>query len=99
MKQIRGKKIDTYYNISYNMQSCNTCTSNPKNKIYNYQTFNTPKNDNTDNMLIEGLDDATKVNMVTTNYKSFNELYADYLKCSTPSHLKMYQPLNLQKTI
>lgn len=87
MKQMIGKNIDTYYNIRYNMQSCNTCSSNPKNKIYNYQTFNTPKNDNTDNMLIEGLDNATKVDIVSSNYKTFNELYADYLKCSTPNNV------------
>ena len=44
MRQMIGKKIDAYYNIRYNMQNCNTCSSNPKNKIYNYNTFDSIHN-------------------------------------------------------
>jgi vacuolar-type H+-ATPase subunit I/STV1 len=71
------------------MQNCNTCPSNPKNKIYNYHTFNAPtlnKTDKPDNILIEGLDNATKVDMVTSNYSAFNQLYTEYLKCSIPNN-------------
>jgi hypothetical protein len=38
-------------------------------------------------MLIEGLDNASKIDMVTSNYTSFNQLYAEYLKCSTSNNV------------
>jgi hypothetical protein len=89
MRQMIGKKIGTYYNIRYNMQNCNTCSSNPKNKIYNYHTFDTINNiKEPDNMIIEGLStNSDNVNAVTSNLKSFNGLYADYLKCSAPNNI------------
>ena len=84
-----GKKIGTYYNIRYNMQNCNTCSSNPKNKIYNYHTFDQTHNTKPqDDMIIEGLRTNTaKVNSVSSNLQTFNGLYADYLKCSAPNNI------------
>ena len=84
-----GKKIGTYYNIRYNMQNCNTCSSNPKNKIYNYHTFDQTHNTKPqDDMIIEGLSTNTaKVNSVSSNLQTFNGLYADYLKCSAPNNI------------
>lgn len=84
-----GKKIDTYYNIRYNMQNNNTCSSNPKNKIYNYHTFDQTHNTKPqDDMIIEGLSTNTaKVNSVSSNLQTFNGLYADYLKCSAPNNI------------
>jgi hypothetical protein len=89
MRQMIGKKIDAYYNIRYNMQNCNTCSSNPKNKIYNYHTFGTINNKTeTDDMIIEGLSTNTaNVESVSSNLQSFNGLYADYLKCSAPNNI------------
>ena len=83
-----GKKIDAYYNIRYNMQNCNTCSSNPKNKIYNYHTFDTKHNTKQyDDMIIEGLDNKEKIDIVSSNYQTFNGVYADYLKCSAPNNI------------
>jgi hypothetical protein len=89
MRQTIGKKIDTYYNIRYNMQNCNTCSSNPKNKIYNYHTFDSTHNTKQqDDMIIEGLSTNTaKVKSVSSNLQTFNGLYADYLKCSAPNNI------------
>lgn len=71
------------------MQSCNTCSSNPKNKIYNYHTFDTIHNKTEiDDMIIEGLStNSDKVNSVSSNLQTFNGLYADYLKCSAPNNI------------
>lgn len=88
MRQMIGKKIDAYYNIRYNMQNCNTCSSNPKNKIYNYHTFDTKHNTKQyDDMIIEGLDNKEKIDIVSSNYQTFNGVYADYLKCSAPNNI------------
>ena len=71
-----GKKIDTYYNIRYNMQN---------NNYHTYETNNNKKGK--DNMIIEGLDNKEKIDIVSSNYKSFNGVYADYLKCSAPNNI------------
>ena len=71
------------------MQNCNTCSSNPKNKIYNYHTFDSIHNiKQHDDMIIEGLNTNTvKVNAVSSNLQTFNGVYADYLKCSAPNNI------------
>ena len=70
-----GKKIDTYYNIRYNMQN------------NNYHTYDKNNKKSKDNMIIEGLDNKEKIDIVSSNYKSFNGVYADYLKCSAPNNI------------
>ena len=76
MRQMIGKKIDTYYNIRYNMQN---------NNYHTYDKNNNKKSK--DNMIIEGLDNKEKIDIVSSNYKSFNGVYADYLKCSAPNNI------------
>jgi hypothetical protein len=76
MRQMIGKKIDTYYNIRYNMQN---------NNYHTYDKNNNKKSK--DNIIIEGLDNKEKIDIVSSNYKSFNGVYADYLKCSAPNNI------------
>jgi len=68
------------------MENCNTCPSNPKNKVYNYQVFNnTDPHDTTnkDDIIIEGNENATKY--AVDEVASFNKTYLDYLLCSEPN--------------
>ena len=71
------------------MQQCNTCSSNPNNKTYNYHMFEPdeyvkptrPSN----GIIIEGLDAVIQTSMVTDSTTEFNDSYAKYLECSVPN--------------
>ena len=70
------------------MQQCNLCSSNPKNKIFNYHVFdrneltlNTNPN-NTPGVLIEGLDVLDKAEKGTETVTEFDNVYANYVSCN-----------------
>lgn len=68
------------------MQQCNICSSNPKNKIYNYQMFEPDeyvksKRPST-GFIIEGLDTISQINVVTDSATSLNSSSAKHIECS-----------------
>ena len=72
------------------MQQCNICSSNPKNKIYNYQMFEQHKDQpnkkytSIPGVLIEGLE-VGSIDAANRDITEFNNVYATYIKCSIPN--------------
>lgn len=71
------------------MQQCNTCSSNPNNKTYNYHMFEPDEyakpTRHAKGIIIEGLDAVIQTSVVTGSTTEFNGSYAKYLECSVPN--------------
>lgn len=71
------------------MQQCNTCSSNPNNKTYNYHMFEPDEYvkpaRRSAKFIIEGLDTVSQTSAVTNSTAAFNDSYAKYLECSIPN--------------
>lgn len=68
------------------MQQCNICSSNPKNKIYNYQMFEPDEyvksTRPSTRFIIEGLDSIAQTSIVSDSATNLNSSNAKHIECS-----------------
>ena len=83
------------------MQQCNICSSNPKNKIYNYQMFEPGEYVKSirpsTGFIIEGLDTVTQTSAVTVSATNLNNSRAKHIECSLANQ-SLCDDLNKQYT-
>ena len=68
------------------MNNCSSCMSNPKNKIYYYQTFESRDKNKThgEDLIIEGIENQNvpAMEQVSKETDEFKRKYASYVECS-----------------
>lgn len=81
------------------MQQCNICSSNPTNKLYNYQMFKPDEYVKSarpsSGFIIEGLDTITQSSVVTDSVTDLNSSRAKHIECSLANKL-LCDDLNTQ---
>ena len=78
------------------MQQCNICSSNPKNKLYNYQMFEPDelvKPTHSTGFIIEGLTSNVKSTAVTESTTKFDQTTANHIECNL-ANKKLCDELN-----